>query len=137
MCHFVSWVESGKAVFYLTHKQVWETERGKELREHCGNKEDYVGHGAIRFYYKLGEVKGRNCEVTDFSSTANLPEEIVSAIKNGEFAGMATPEGLLSQPALAECQQVEQSAWAEYQQVVQDMFWGLFANPSNRAEEWK
>ena len=65
-------------------------------------------------------------ERTDFSSPSNFPAVIVRAIKRGAFAGMGTPQGLLNQPA-----------WAEYEKIRQQAFWGLFADIKNRAEAWK
>ena len=73
---------------------------------------------------------------------------IVRAIKRGEFRGFGTPPGLLSQPALAEYEKIEQQALAEYEKIEQQAlaeyekieqqaYWDLFANPDNRAEAWR
>jgi hypothetical protein len=106
MCEFISWIETKdkgkKTVFFLTGKQVFHTKRGKELRNYTKNYGDLVGHGAIRWYYELKYNVGTNKECTDFYSPENFPEDIVSAIKNGDMRGMGTPEGLLAKAACAE-----------------------------------
>jgi len=158
MCEFVSWIEKDGKLYYLKAKQVFETTRGKQLQKWCGNSDDYVGHGAIRYYYGFSESVGNDHEGTDFSSPDNFPAEIVKAIKAGEFRGLAVAEKLLSQPALAEYEKVRQSAWAEYkkirqsawaeyekvrqsawaeyEKVEQSAFWDLFANSENRNPKW-
>ena len=119
MCEFISWKEYHGKIYFLTADQIFNTPRGKELQAHT-SREDWVGHGAIAFYYNLPEGElVRNCECTDFSTPDNFPEVIAAAIRNGEFRGLGTPEGLLSKPAWAEYEKVQQAAWAEYQKVTQ------------------
>ncbi len=105
MCEFVSWVETheldkqGKTkIFFLTGKQIFETEKGKKLQEWAKSSEDLVGHGAIRFYYGLEQDKGTNQECTDFSFPDNFPIGIVKAIKRGDMMEFAMPRGLLLKP---------------------------------------
>jgi hypothetical protein len=119
MCEFVSWVESDGHVLFLTASDVFEGRKGKELREYCGSSDDYVGHGAIRYFYGLSDFKGANKECTDFSSPTNFPAEIVAAIKNGQMRGLGISKELLKQSAWAEYEKVRQSAWAEYEKVKQ------------------
>jgi hypothetical protein len=119
MCEFISWKEYHGKIYFLTADQIFNTPRGKELQAHT-SREDWVGHGAIAFYYNLPEGElVRNCECTDFSTPDNFPEVIAAAIRNGEFRGLGTPEGLLSKPAWAEYEKVRQPAWAEYEKVQQ------------------
>ena len=151
MCQFVSWIEHKDKVYFLTGEQIFNTPRGQMLRDWIGDKgipsDDYVGHGAIRFYYELDDKIGRQKECTDFSSPVNFPSVIVDAIKQGKMRGLATPIQLLTksawaeylkvrQSAWAEYLKVEQSAWAEYQKVIQSVFWDLFLDVNNRAEVW-
>ena len=167
MCEFVSWVEKGKKVYFLTTPLI-ESEKGSVLLKNC--REDIAGHGAIRLFYGLEQDEGTNKECVDFSSPANFPAAIVEAIKSGEMRGLGTPEGLLTPkawaqylvvkqtawaqyeaveqtawaqylvvkpPALAQYKAVERTAWAQYKAVEQTAFWDLFADPQNRAEVWK
>jgi len=119
MCEFVSWVELDNKIHFLTAKQIFGTLRGKELQRFCGNSDDYTGHGAIRHYYKIAQHSGINGECTDFSKPDNFPAEIVRAIKDGKFRGLAIPEELLTQQARAEYEKVRQPARAEYKKVGQ------------------
>ena len=152
MCEFVSWIEIGvegnKKAYFLTAEQIFNTPQGKKLREHCRAEEDYKGHGAIRHYYKLGEREGINKECTDFSTPDNFPEEIVTALKAGEFRGMARPQRLLTKKAMAEYDKVAEQAWAEYDKMgeqawaeynkaVEQAFWDLFMKPENRVKSWR
>ena len=163
MCEFVSWIEHKDKVYFLTGDHVFNTPRGEMLRDWIGDKgiplDDYVGHGAIRFYYELDDKIGTQRECTDFSSPANFPAVIVDAIKQGKMRGLAAPEQLLTESALAEYEKVEQpawaeyekvrqsawaeyekveqSAWAEYLKVKQSAFGDLFADVNNRAEVWR
>jgi hypothetical protein len=117
MCEFISWIEKDGHVLFLTANDIFNTQRGKELREYCQNRHDWIGHGAIRFYYQLENGVEREC--TDFSSTNNFPAEIVSAIKSGAFRGLGTPCGLLNEQAYAEYKKIKQSAYAEYKKIQQ------------------
>src|SRR5574337_117944 len=157
MCDFISWIEFKSDILFLTYHDIFETERGKELRVYCQSADDLIGHGAIRWYYDIKGGKEREC--TDFSTPANFPERIIRALKNGEFSGLAIAPQLLEQsawaeyekviqPALAEYDKVRQSAWAEYdkvrqsawaeyEKVRQKRFWGLFETPENRIEAWR
>ena len=100
MCQFVSWIKKGDKVYFLTARQIFETTRGKQLQKWCSNPDDYVGHEAIRFYYRIAEGAGDDGECSDFSTPDNFPSEIVKAIKEGKLRGLGqTPEGLLAPPA--------------------------------------
>jgi hypothetical protein len=119
MCDFVSWIEVKDKVgkvknYYLTGNQVFDTPRGQMLRDWCRNSDDYVGHGAIRFYYELDSGIGAEKECTNFAQPDNFPPEIVVDIKAGKMRGLGTPEGLLRQPVWAEYIAKRQPVWAEY-----------------------
>lgn len=135
MCEFISWIEKNNEILFLDYHDIYETKRGKELREFCVNPDDLVGHGAIRHYYSI--VGGKERECTDFSSPKNFPPKIVAAIKAGKFAGLGVSEQLLNEPALAEYQKIQQPAWAEYQKIKQSAFWKLFSVKKNRNPLWK
>ena len=119
MCEFVSWIEKGGKVLFLTGKQVFETKKGENLRKWTGSVDDYTGHGAIRYYYGLEQDEGINKELTTFATTEGFPDVIIRAIKRGDMRGLAMEEELLSQQARAECKKVEQQAFAEYEKVEQ------------------
>ena len=97
MCEFISWIEKGGQLYHLTYRDIYYTRRGKELRDFCKDKDDYIGHGAIRYFYD-NFVGGIQRECTDFSTPNNFPSEIVADIKAGKFRGLRTPEGLLAKP---------------------------------------
>ena len=97
MCEFISWKEMPDgSIWFLTEKMIYHTKRGGELRRHT-TQEDWVGHGAIDFYYEDERFNGVQKECTDFSTPDNFPPEIVNAILAGEMAlpGVKFPKGLL------------------------------------------
>ena len=96
MCEFMSWVEKGNKVYFLTDKQIHETAKGKELQEWSKSSDDLPGHGAIRYFYGLEQEEGINKECTDFSSPTNFPARIAKAIKGGKMRGLGTARGLLT-----------------------------------------
>jgi hypothetical protein len=123
MCEFVSWIEYKDDVWFLTNDCL-RTKEGKALKRYLGNQfvDDIKGHGAIRRYYGIPENKGVSRECTNFSNPNNFPEKVREAIKNGSFSkicGPNLPVAILTQPAWAEYQKVEQAALAEYQKVEQ------------------
>jgi hypothetical protein len=122
MCEFVSWIEKDGAILFLTGNDVFNTKWGKELREHCGNDDDLVGHGAIRYYYNLSSDTGINKECTDFTKPSNFPDEIVKAIKNGEMRGFSFPPGLL-------CKPLNEDYWAKLKALDED--YGAKLKPLN------
>ncbi len=117
MCEFVSWIEEGGKVFFLTGNQVFHTAKGHKLQAHCGSRDDLGGHGAIRLYFGLPTAFGENKECDDFSTPANFPPEIAEAIKSGAMRSMDIAPALLTQPAMAEYQRAVEPAWAEYRRI--------------------
>ena len=120
MCDFISWIEYKGDVLFLTKKEL-ETNRGRALQKHLGSQfeNDVKGHGAIEWYYNLEPNSGTHKECTDFSSPDNFPNPIVSALKKGVFCGIEISEQLLTQPALAKYEEIEQTARAEYEEIKQ------------------
>ena len=123
MCEFLSAVKTkdknGKdKYYYLTYDLIHNTPRGELLQKKYGG-DDLIGHSAIREYFEIRAGEGTNWECTSFSTPKNFPAVIVKAIKRGEFRGFGTPEGLLTEPASAEYQKIQQQAWAEYQKIQQ------------------
>ena len=117
MSRFISWIEIGEGQNkYLTAHDIFKTTRGQLLQARTAARY-LVGHGAIRWFYKMIRDDGTNRECTDFSSPDNFPPEIVDAIRAGAFRGLGTPRGLLSQPAWEEYQEVEAASLAEYMQL--------------------
>ena len=134
MCEFMSWVEKGEKVYFLTPAMIQDTPKGQAWLKYEGDKtdnweDDQKGHGAIRWFFDLQNREGEEHECTDFSSPANFPTEIVKAIKAGEFRGYVFPFGLLSAPLDADYQ-------AKRDALDADM-WDLFSKPENRVEVWK
>jgi len=122
MCEFVSWIEKGDKVYFLTGEQVFNTRKGEALQKWCGSPDDYIGHGAIRHYYGLEQDEGTNKECTNFSTPKNFPSVISEAIKNGKMRGLAIELQLLTKPAFAEYAKVKQQAYAEYKKVEQQAY---------------
>ena len=146
MCEFISWIEKKELVtgkpklYFLTGKQVFETEKGKELQAWCKSKDDLVGHGAIRHFYGLEQDEGEIRECTDFSTPHNFPNAIVTAIKDGEMRGLGTPQGLLSKPLYDKYQADLKLLDDKYQadcKLLGDKYWDLFAIRENRSEAWR
>ena len=130
MCEFASWVEKGRKVYFLTDNQIFGTRKGKELQEWSGNPDDYIGHGAIRFYYGLEQDEGINKECTDFSSPDNFPPVIVKAIKDCKFKNLLIPLPLGLLTALLYSDYRAKTA------LLDSDYWDLFAIPENRNLSW-
>jgi hypothetical protein len=164
LCEFISWIEKGDEILFLTGNDVFQTKRGLELQKYCKSKSDLTGHGAIRWYFGKDDKPleaGKERECTNFSTPDNFPKAIAKAIKRGEMWGFeyGTPEQLLWDAAVAEYQKVTDAAYAEYQKVtdaayaeyqkvtdaayaeykkVTDAaFWTIFADKNNRNPKWK
>jgi len=104
MCEFISWkeMEDGRILF-LTSDLIFNSKRGKELQRYDGTKEDWLGHGAIQYYFELNGRDGVDRECDDFSSPNNFPPEIVTAIKAGKMrinhlSNTEFPRGLVRKP---------------------------------------
>ena len=149
MCERYSWIEKDGNVLFLTPDQVYNSKRGRELRKHTKDPQDYHGHGAIRFYYNLENGKEKECE--DFSTPDNFPPVLAEAIKSGIMWGFGITNEMLviltqparaeyekiEQQALAEYKKIEQPARAEYEKIRQQAFSKIFADPQNRIECWR
>jgi F0F1-type ATP synthase membrane subunit b/b' len=119
MCDFISYIEKGPKVLFLTNHLIYHTEKGTLLQKQA-SEDDLNGHGAIRFYFGLDSSEGKERECTDFSDSKNFPAAIVKAVKNGEMRGLTSnpPEGMLTPKARVEYDKVVDSARAEYDKVV-------------------
>ena len=161
MCERYSWLNvDGKTVF-LTARDVFHTKRGCELREYTPSRNDWYGHGAIRWYYDLPYTVGTEHECTDFLTPKNFPVEIVDAIKAGEMWEFGITDDMtvmLLKRARAEygkaraeygkaCTKARNEAynkvwpeygkacneaWAEYRKACNKAFMTLFTDPNNR-----
>ena len=122
MCEFISAVKgTGKAGnnkwYYLTHDLIHNTPTGQLLQQKYGGA-DLLGHSAIREYFALRDGWGENWECTDFSTPNNFPDEIVSAIKRGEFRGLGHPSALLTEPAEKLYNETIDTAWKLYEETI-------------------
>src|SRR3989304_3431569 len=120
MCVFISWKEVRRTdgateILFLTYDDIYNSKRGKKLQQHT-TPDDFVGHGAIDFFYEL-DGKGVKKECTDFSSPSKFPVVIAEAIKTGKFYLMGIPLGLLSPSALADYEKIRNPAWADYEKI--------------------
>jgi len=98
MCEFVSWVELGDKIYFLTRAQV-DSPQGQAIQKRFPGEGELLGHSAIRAYYEL--ETGENKECDDFSTPDNFPDVIVKALKNGEFRDFSYPGGLLAPESFA------------------------------------
>jgi len=116
MCEFVSWIEKGKSILFLTDDLIFNTEKGKLLQKQA-NRDDLKGHGAIRFYFGVESGEGEDKECTNFSNSANFPNPIIKAIKTGQMFGMAgePPLGLLTPVARADYEAKRAPLDADYE----------------------
>jgi hypothetical protein len=117
MCEFISWIEVGKDIYFLTIDDL-NSSKGRKLKKHLGSQyeNDVKGHGAIEWFYDMPN-KGTHKECIDFSTPDNFPNEIVKAIKESKFRGIGITFQLLSAAALAEHNKVTAPALAEYNKV--------------------
>ena len=163
MCVFLSWIEKGGKVYFLTPNQIFNTPAGEILRKQIGSEkvEDYFGHEAIRKYY--GDfVNGVEKECSDFFDPANFPNVISTSIKKGEFKGYPFPMGLVNKPLddkyWADCKPLDDKYradlksladkyWADLKSLSEkhsadlkslaEKHWELFLIPKNRSTNWR
>ena len=118
MCEFISHLENKKTgtVKFLTADDIFKSRRGKELQRFNPVKEDWVGHGAILWFFSLDRKDWLQKECTDFSTPDNFPKEIVTAIKAGKMAinGLAFPIGILGAPLYADYEAKRDALDADY-----------------------
>ncbi len=81
MSEFISWIQKGPNIFYLTEKQI-SSAKGKLLLNKKGN--DLIGHEAIKKYYKLENVIDQEYKNRDFWN-GKLPKPIRDSWNKGEF----------------------------------------------------
>ena len=114
MCEFVSWVEHGDKLYYLT-ANLLNTKEGRALKKHLGSQydNDIKGHGALEHYFG---IKGKHHECTDFSSPKNFPDEIIKAMKAGAFRGIGIPDAsqVLTKKAYADYESKRDALDADY-----------------------
>jgi len=115
MCHFISWIDLNKKIYFLDDLKL-NTKDGRKLLG-VEYRDDILGHGAIRHYYPELKSKGKDYECDDFSSPDNFPIEIVEAVKKGLFRGFSVAPSILTKPARAEYEKIEKPARAEYQAI--------------------
>jgi hypothetical protein len=107
MCERYSWYErevaGQKVCVFVTAKDIYHTQRGRETQEHCNNDPtEFWGHSAIAFFYGATPPGERDIQrdCTTFESPDNFPPELVAAIKRGDMAEFGVNEemkaGLLS-----------------------------------------
>jgi hypothetical protein len=116
MCNFLSWIEKGDQILFLTYDQIYNTPRGEILRKSVGSEKsaDLYGHNAIRKYYDLPDG-GKEKECEDFYTPSNFPGVIVDAIKKGKFGGLAAPRGLLLPALYADYEAKLKPLYADYE----------------------
>ena len=100
MCEFISWINKDSKAIFLTGDDVFKTKRGRELQKYSKDPDDWLGHGAIRWYYNFKGGVDKEC--TDFSSPDNFPSDIITAIKSGKMRRLGIAKDLLTISALAE-----------------------------------
>ena len=85
MCDFISYIEAGGKILFLTPKDI-ESKYGKQtLKDSKDN--DFLGHNAVRAFYGLKANIWVDKENKDFWN-GNLPQEIKNAWNNGDLDGM-------------------------------------------------
>ena len=142
MCQVVSWIEKSGRVKFLTGETITSDKFLTWAKKHGVSPDDYVGHGTLRAWYKMGQDEGIDHECNDFSTPSNFPDKVIKAIMSGEMRGLPMTafaiKQMLSPKAWAEYNKVKQPAWAEYNKVKQQAFWDLFlANEKNRNPKWR
>jgi len=77
MCEFLSYIEKGDEILFLTDAEVFSP-HGREVLSFQDN--DPLGHGAIRAYYNI--TGGEEHECRDFWNIENYPEAIQEILKD-------------------------------------------------------
>ena len=137
MCERYSWIEKDDKIIFLTGDDVFRSKRGKALQRYTPRREDWHGHGAIRWFYDLYGGVDREC--TDFSTPKNFPDELAEAIKAGKMWDFGITPGMQSlllkrpldeyeiikQQALAKYEIIRQQAWAKYE-IIEQQAWDKY-----------
>lgn len=134
MCKFISWIETKEGNLFLT-KHDLQTKKGRELKTYLDYPsyeyyDNIGGHRAIRYFFDLAINKGRNKECSNFSSPKNFPNDIIEAIKRGDFEGIVIALKLLNKkginkylkiklPAREKYNKIDNPAWEEYLKIHQ------------------
>lgn len=79
MTDFISWVDAGGILYYLTDVEVFSRLGKERLADSKDN--DYIGHGAIREFYQIGTY-GLNCQLLYFWEVQRLPSELAEKIQD-------------------------------------------------------
>ena len=150
MCEFISWVEFQGKILFLNDKRMSEKE--SKMRVKFPDKSERVGHGAIRWYYSLGDNDGVQKECTDFSSPSNFPKEIVREFKAGRMRYSIPSDFSIGQILIATSQKAyddaiapSQKAYADaiatsqkaYDDAIATNFWKQFKVKKNRKTNWQ
>jgi hypothetical protein len=115
MCNFISWIEYDNKNYFLTSKDL-ETKEGRKLLQK-DVRDDICGHGAIRAYYSELKNLGINKECEDFSSPKNFPNDIIRAIKTGQFEDIGICLDILNDKGKKEYDKIKAIARAEYDKI--------------------
>jgi hypothetical protein len=117
MCEFVSWLEYKGKIYFLSDKEL-KSRRGKELSQYGHNKDNWRGHWAICWYYGIERRKSIRRECEDFSTPANFPEEICTAIRAGQMTMFRSqPAELLSDQAWEQYKAIRVQAWEQREAI--------------------
>ena len=145
MCDFVSTIEAGKDVFFLTNSDLKPKKLARFKKENPEWYDDIMGHGALQWFYPDLKGKGIHKEYTDFSTPDNLPIEIVNAIKNLEMTQIGMDLGLLNEAGVVEYEKIRKPAWDEYEKITKpardeyekiiNPAWDEYEKITNRAQD--
>jgi len=121
VCQFLSAIVLNEGTdkehwFFLTDKLINHTPKGEIIRKRFDG-DDLKGHAAIRAYFELGELEGKDFEQTDFSNPANFPSKLSTQIKKGGFSFMPTTIGWMLSPQGKHTYAKREKAYAEWEKA--------------------
>ncbi len=86
MCNFISWIQYKGEILFLTDSEVFSSFGRKRLEGCLGN--DFLGHGAIRKFFKLKDNQGEEREESEFwdpEAQKQIPKVIVEKLTTPEL----------------------------------------------------
>jgi hypothetical protein len=135
MCEFISWIEYGNKNYFLTKNDL-NTKEGRKLLQ-PDVIADLCGHGTIRVYYPELKDLGINKESTNFSNPNNFPDDIIKAIKTGQFEGIGICLDILNDEGKKKYEEIKAPAWKKYEEIEAPAFWKIATQKKYRIAIWK
>lgn len=147
MCGFFSYIIWNRQNVFLLPAVIKSQEFQRRAKEDKVSPDDYLGHWTIRWWHRL--QGGESFETRDYSSPVFFPDDVVAAVRNGEYRGLAIMPDMLTEKAKIAYYSRRKNSFldhnrlelrremAAYESEIDEAFWDLFAISENRLPAWR